>query len=83
MYDGGQYEHFAPALSCLYTIRIHFQQINIQRQYNVIRVYYLVPDYNVDGDRTQKTGDGSDPVRNAHQYTGVSRCDVQMIYVEP
>jgi len=39
-------------------------------------------DDDVDRDRTKEAGNRSEPIRDAHQYTGVSRCDVQMVHVE-
>lgn len=43
---------------------------------------YLVLYDEVDGHRAQETGYRPYPVRYAHQYAGVSRRDVQVIYVE-
>lgn len=39
-------------------------------------------DNDIDRNRTQETGNRSDSVRDAHQYTGISRRDVQMVHVK-
>lgn len=73
-------------LVCVHKLRSSVRRKYARRYHNVRRTrqgnVYLVLDDKVDGDRAQQASYRSDSVRNAHQYAGVPRCDVQMIDVE-